>query len=443
MVKYVLQHWHFYQPRKNDKWTKIINNECYSPNSKNGILNHVSFNIGPTLIDWFEKNDKETLDNMVRADKGQALAQPYNHRIMPLIRHDEDLKTQIIWGKKCFQKHFKREPEGMWLPETATSKRVCKELANQGIKYTIGAPWQKKGRNDTSKPYKVILDKSSEIIYFFYNPMSGNIAFNSHNCHGQKFLDNVDYTLDHLAKASKDESMTLLAYDGETFGHHHKFADLWAGYFPQGVKKRKDMEMVTLEEYLRRFGAKAKADIWDDSSWSCHCGGLKRWTKGCDCAGGYKAYQEPLLKALERLEDSVHEIFANESSNYFKDPWEARNDYIDTKLGLLSLDDFFAKHLKKDFSSNNQLFLKQLLEAEYYVQLSFTSCGWFFPEMGVQAKQNMLDAYKAAVIIREAVSEDLVTPLLKDLELAEDWTHDKGRKVHTTGRRLLESGLKQ
>lgn len=441
MAKYLLQHWHFYQPRRNDKWTKKINEECYRPNSENGILNHVSFNIGPTLIDWFLKKDKKTLENMVKADKGQALAQSYNHRIMPLIRYDEDLKTQIIWGKKYFKAFFGREPEGMWLPETATNKRVCRELARQGIKYTIGAPWQKKGNDDASRPYKINLGEDLEIIYFFYSNFSGKIAFNNYTDAGGRFLDNVDVTLNQLANSVKDREMILLAYDGETFGHHHKLADKWAAYFPKGVEKRKDIQMLTIADYIKKFEIKHKADIWDNSSWSCLCGGLKRWTTGCDCAGGYKKYQEPLLKALENLEDKIHDIFVDEAGNYFKDVWDARNDYIDLRLKVLKEKDFFDKHLKKEVPKEKKQFLKQLLEAERCIQLSFTSCGWFFPNLSTQTEQNMLDAYLASKLIKKALNKDLVKILLSDLEKIEDWIYVEGKKRHVTGKKVLQARI--
>ncbi len=441
MVRYILQHWHFYQPRNNDKWTKIINKECYSPNSRNGILKRISFNVGPTLIEWFKENDKETLENMIDSDEGQALAQPYNHRIMPLIRHDEDLKTQIIWGKKYFKTFFNREPEGIWLPETATSKRVCKELARQGIKYTIGAPWQKKGRENTSRTYKIRLGEGLEITYFFYNRASGTIAFNN-EVNGNKILNNVDSALNYLQGFAADNEMLLLAYDGETFGHHHKLADKWAEYFPTGVKKRKDMEMLTISEYLKRFKTKHHTDIWDNSSWSCLCGDLKRWTQGCGCAGGYKSYQEPLLKALESLEDGVHDVFINKAGKYFKNAWDARNDYIDLRLGNIKEKDFFKEHLKKDITKEKKYSLKQILEAEHYTQLSFTSCGWFFPNLSVQTEQNMLDAYSAAMIVKNTTGKDLVTPLLSGLESVEDWIEEKGHKKHITGRERLDILIK-
>jgi len=437
MVKYLLQHWHFYQPRGNDDWAKVVNKECYNPNSKNGILKHISFNIGPTLIDWFNKNDKKTLKRMIKANKGQAIAQPYNHRIMPLIRYDEDIKTQIIWGKKYFKKYFKKEPVGMWLPETATSKRVCKELAKQGIKYTIGAQWQQKGKQDTSKPFKISLGDGLEIIYFFYNPISAKIAFNEVTDSGKKFLDNVDSTLDHIDKHVKDNEMLLTAYDGETFGHHHKHGNKWAEYFPKGVKKRKNMEIITINDYLKRFKVNEYSDIHDFSSWSCFCG-LKRWSKGCDCAGGHQKYQQPLLEAVEQLEDIVHDIFVNKAEKYLKNVWDARNDYIDLNLKNMNEKKFFKKHAKKELTSSQKHIIKQLLQSEYEVQLSFTSCGWFFPDINEQTERNIINAYNAARIISDITKKDFVKPLIKKLEKVEDYRN--GKKI--TGKDCITKIIK-
>ena len=196
-MRYVLQHWHFYQPRKNDYLTKTINKNCYKPNSLTGILNNISFNVGPTLMDWLKKNDTKTLERIIGFENN-AIAQAYNHRIMPLIKHDEDLKTQIIWGKKHFKKFFKKEPKGMWLPETATNKRVCKALVEQGIKYTIGAPWQKAGEQNPTKPYKISLGNNQEITYFFYNEVSGLFAFDAYLDKTCRFLDDADKSVKFL-----------------------------------------------------------------------------------------------------------------------------------------------------------------------------------------------------------------------------------------------------
>ncbi len=409
----ISQHWHFYQPRGNDYWASQINNECYKPNSNSGILENISFNIGPTLIEWFKENDKETLESIIQSDKGQAIAQPYNHRIMPLIRYDEDLKTQIIWGKKHFKKYFKREPKGMWLPETATDKRVCKELVNQGIEYTIGSWNQKRGYGNSSKPHKIDLGDNKSIIYFFFNPVSSDIAFNRKIRGDTRYLDNADIALDELVE-NRDSDFMLLAYDGETFGHHHEFADKWAAYFPESVEKRDYVEMKTLDQIIKEVDP-IESDIHERSSWSCLCGNLSRWTDGCDCAGGEKNYQRPLLDVAENQEDKVHEIYQNKASMYLKDIWKARNEYIDLKLNNISREDFIRNNFKGDYSNEIEEKVLNLLKAEYHTQLSFTSCGWFFPHIHIQTGNNINDLYKASDYIRKATGYD-ISDNLKQLD---------------------------
>jgi alpha-amylase/alpha-mannosidase (GH57 family) len=430
-MRYLLQHWHFYQPRNNDYWTRIINENCYKPNSLNDILGHVSFNVGPTLMDWLNKNDPETLKRII-GFKENAIAQTYNHRIMPLIKHDEDLETQIIWGKKHFKNFFKKEPEGMWLPETATNKRVCKELVKQGIKYTIGAPWQKAGEPNPTKPYKISLGNNQEIIYFFYNEVSGLFAFDAYLDKTCRFLDNADKAVKFLDGKIKDNEILLMAYDGETFGTHHKFADKWAAYFPSAAKKIDNLNLITLDQYLHNFQVTDYSDIIENTAWSCQHN-LERWTKGCKCAGGNQAYQEPLLTALEEQELKVHEIFEDKTNKYFWNIWKTRNDYIDLKLGKINENQFFRKHLKSSTSLEKKNEFKQLFEAEYLTQLSFTSCGWYFPEMNIQSLRNMQDAYLAS-----AIDANMRKKLLVNLHEAEDWKDN----LHVTGRELLENKKK-
>ena len=72
---------------------------------------------------------------------GNAIAQPYNHMIMPLASRRDKI-TQIIWGIEDFKKRFHRDPEGMWLPETAVDSETLEILARNGISYTILAQAQ-------------------------------------------------------------------------------------------------------------------------------------------------------------------------------------------------------------------------------------------------------------------------------------------------------------
>lgn len=421
MVKYFLQHWHIYQPRDNGEWAGKIDSECYRPNAQAGIFRNISFNIGPTLLDWFSKNDSQTLEKIIESDSGQAMMQGYNHRILPLCRYDEDIKTQIVWGKKHFQKYFKRTPKGMWLPETATSTRVLKEMAKEGIEYTIGAPWQIKNGQDISKPHKINLGNNLEITYFFYNELSRIIAFNQDIKNNQKIMDNADDGIQFISNILKENEMTLLAYDGETFGHHHKFTYLWQKRIFE-ISKQFGIETITIPEYLKKNPYIDYAQINENSSWSCHCGNLSRWVTGCNCAGGNKTYQRPLYDALNKVEDIIHDTFFTETKKYFIEPWEARNDYIDILLGNISEENFFKKHLKTKITNHKKQNIIKLLEAEYLNQLSFTSCAWFFSDFGIQTGRSIIDSYEALTKILDVIKnpKGIITDFIKNINLIED-----------------------
>ncbi len=401
MNKVIGQHLHFYQPRRNDYYTEKINQECYKPLAENGVFKHISFNVGPTLMDWMEKNDKKTLDSIIQSDEGQAIAQPYSHRLLPLA-NDLDVETQIIWGKKHFEKYFKREPKGMWLPETATSKRVLKKLVEHGIEYTIGGFNQNKTNNQTDKVFEIDLD-GEKIKYFFFNEISPKLAFNSkREKNGGAYLDNVERTLEELRE--KEDGFILLAYDGETFGHHKPFTEKWQAYFPEGVAKVEGLDLMLIHNLNGEFTM--EGEVHEDSSWSCLCGGLKRWTVGCGCAGAEKGYKEQLFEVARKQEDVIHDIYEIEGKKFLNNPWSARNDYIDLKLKTTSWGDFVNKHFTIKTSSAQEK-MKELLEAEYYTQLSMTSCGWFFDNIHPQTRNNIEDLRTAAEHVRRGTGINL------------------------------------
>lgn len=268
------------------------------------------------------------------------------------------------------------------------------------------------------------------MTYFFYNGMSWLIADN-HMINGTKLLDNADNAANFISSSMKDDEMMLLAYDGETFGHHHKFADLWAQYLPKAVENIDGMRYITIPEYLKEHKPESYTDIFDNSSWSCHCGNLSRWTDGCDCAGGGKTYQRPLYDALNEVEDVVHETFIATSKKYFVDPWAARNDYIDIKIGNMTWDGFFKKHLRQKASRETKDGLKYLLDAEYSVQLSFTSCGWFFSEFGIQTARSIIDGYNALVLASHANPYviEKIPEYCGSISKSDDIVHDSDGKI--------------
>ena len=287
--KFVCIHAHFYQPPRENPWLEAIepqktaapfknwneriSAECYAPNAFARILNkkgqikkivnnysQISFNFGPTLLAWIEQKKTDVYQAILEADKesqdnfgghGSALAQPYNHMIMPLASR-EDKITQTVWGIKDFEYRFKRTPEGMWLPETAVDCETLEILADLGIKFTVLAPRQAKrirGLNksewidtqgetvDTTLPYVVKLPSGNSINVFFYNHiLSHAIAFGDL----LKFGDHFAHTLiKSFPKKNKKESQLVhVATDGETYGHHHKFSEMALAYALYEIKKQ-------------------------------------------------------------------------------------------------------------------------------------------------------------------------------------------------------------
>ncbi len=177
--RYICIHGHFYQPPRENPWLETVETEdsaapyhdwneritaeCYAPNGASRIVNgenqiirimnnysRISFNFGPTLLSWLEENAPRTYRMIRDADRqsmlryeghGSALAQVYNHVIMPLA-NTRDRVTQIRWGIADFQHRFGRAPEGMWLSETAVDNETLDLLAQNGILFTILAPHQ-------------------------------------------------------------------------------------------------------------------------------------------------------------------------------------------------------------------------------------------------------------------------------------------------------------
>jgi len=133
------------------------------------------FYIGPTLAEWMERKHPDNLAQIIEQDGlnfkqfgvGNAMAQSYNHTILPLALH-HDKVTQVKWGIYDFTYRFGHAPDGMWLPETAVDLETLEVLVDCGIGFTILAPWQADAaRLDTSKPYLVELNNGKQITVFF------------------------------------------------------------------------------------------------------------------------------------------------------------------------------------------------------------------------------------------------------------------------------------
>lgn len=474
MKKYFCLHGHFYQPPRENPWLETIEHqdsahpyhdwnekiaeECYIPNAKARILNDknevisvinnyekISFNFGPTLISWI-KAKKPTLlhaiqaadrESMKRLGHGNALAQAYSHMILPLA-NERDKFTQIYWGMQSFIATYSRQPEGLWLPETAVDTPTLEILASLGIKYTILSPHQaaqiRKFDNDQwqdvthekinpKMPYLYKLPSGKSIaIFFFDGPLSQSIAFDQTQ-HIGNHLENI---LPSIYSSSNDIPAELvnIATDGETFGHHHPFGDMGLAYLLHLIENNPQIELTNYSQYLAMYPPTYEVKIIENSSWSC-IHGVERWKSNCGCKTGphpewQQEWRTGLRNALDNLRDKLIPIFEIETKKYYHDPWQLRNDYIEVIENRCedNLKSFLAKH-SLDNNSPNMPTLLKWLELQRYTMLMYTSCGWFFEEIsGLETTQILKYAARVLQLAAELGIKDLENSFLEILSSA-------------------------
>ena len=456
--RYLCVHAHFYQPPRENPWLEAIEvqdsaypyhdwnervtAECYAPNAAARILNgdgriraifnnysKISFNFGPTLLSWMEKATPEIYATIRASDReslpqhsghGSALAQAYNHMIMPLA-NARDKETQFVWGIADFQYRFDRAPEGMWLPEAAVDLKTLNVLASKGILFTILSPFSAKqvrkigakewkdvsgGQIDPSRAYKVSLPSGRSISVFFYDgPASRAVAFENILASGETFANRL------LGTYSKDRTWPQLAHiatDGETYGHHKPHGDMALAYALNYIESNALARLTTYGEFLERFPPTHEAEIFENSSWSC-AHGVERWRDNCGCnSGGHPEWNQnwraPLRAALDWLRDAVAPVFQSRGGEFFQDPWAARDDYIRVILDRSSETtcDFLRRHLKIKHGAEQKTVALKLLELQRHLMLMYTSCGWFFDELsGLETVQVIQYAARAVQLAED------------------------------------------
>ncbi|MDH4161605.1 MAG: DUF3536 domain-containing protein [Nitrospirota bacterium] len=442
--RYVCVHGHFYQPPRENPWLEAVEiqdsahpyhdwnervtAECYAPNSAARLLDadqrivdiisnyeQISFNFGPTLLSWMETASPEVYRAVLEADRvsrerrgghGNAIAQVYNHIIMPLA-NEMDKRTQVLWGIKDFEHRFRRYPEGMWLAETAVDTDTLEALAEQGIRFTILAPrqasrirkigkdeWQDAGnsRIDPSQAYLCTLPSGRVITLFFYDgPISQAVAF-------EKLLNRGEDFANRLLHGFNDNrswpQLMHIATDGETYGHHQKFGDMALGYALHSIEASGAAKVVNYAQYLEMHPPEYEVEIFDNSSWSC-VHGVERWRSNCGCnSGGYghwnQEWRGPLRAALDWLRDAMAGQFIGRAAEFLKDPWHARDDYISVVLdrSQASLDGFIERNALRSLNVDERVLVVKLMEVQRQAMLMYTSCGWFFDELsGIETVQ--------------------------------------------------------
>ena len=429
-------HGHFYQPPRQDpftgrippeegaepyaNWNERINAECYRPNAILGNFQRLSFDIGPTLASWLAEADPDTYRRIVASDGGNAMAQAYNHTILPLMPR-RDKETQVRWGIADFRHRFRRDPVGMWLPETAADRETLDVLAAEGIRYTILAPWQALPDGvDSGRPWRVRVSDGRDIAVFFFDALlSNNVSFNPRATESATAFVR-DYLVpwrDHRPPGDARPPIILIASDGELYGHHQRGREHFLHDLLFGIAESRGFPVVTLQSYLDRYPPVDEVAVRDGTSWSCHHG-VARWSEGCACTEGDSAWKGVVFTALRRLAQRLDEI-AEEATGPFVDFWAARDAYVAVVLGVADAKDLLAGFARRRLTSDEERRALLLLEAHYYGQWMFTSCGFFWDDLSrLEVQNNLAYAARAMDLVERATGHRLDEAFARDLATA-------------------------
>lgn len=509
---YVTVHGHFYQPPRENPyldaierqadaspfhdWNERIHYECYRPNAFARVLNdrgevvgivnnyeYLSFNIGPTLMSWIERHDVEVYQRILEADRkscerlnghGNAIAQVYNHIIMPLA-NERDKYTQIRWGKADFCSRFGRDPEGMWLAETAVDYPTIEALIKEGIRFIILAPSQAQrcrllptkenphpewhevggGQIDPTRPYRCYLKptlntvssplslsprndgedtKKSDIltsdgdsesvpyidIFFYDGPISRDMGFSDVLYNSQHFVGRIGAA---VRGDRRPTQLIAVATDGETFGHHKKGTEKTLAYAFTEEFPRQGWKVTNFAHYLSLNPPTWEVELKPVTAWSC-AHGVDRWQDNCGCGGGgqwHQLWRRPLRNALNWLRDRLVEVYEEHGQLFFCDPWKARDEYIQVirDRSFPNVHRFLCRHQTHKLSDSERIDALRLLEMQRHGLLMFTSCGWFFEEISrPEGTQILRYAARALELAAEVAGVQLEKGFLKRLCLA-------------------------
>lgn len=498
---YVTVHGHFYQPPRENPyldaierqasaapfhdWNERIHWECYRPNAFARVLNdqgevvdivnnyeYFSFNIGPTLMSWLERYDFEVYQRILEADikscqrlhgHGNAIAQVYNHIIMPLA-NERDKYTQIRWGKADFRSRFNRDPEGMWLAETAVDYPTLEALVAEGIRFVILAPsqaqrcrplptpdnphpeWQEVGGGqiDPTRPYRCYLKptlstaasplssthpaSSDELdsrpyidIFFYDGPISRDMGFSDVVYNSGNFAGRIGCAVrgDH-----RPAQLISVATDGETFGHHKKGTEKTLAYAFTAEFPKHGWTVTNFAHYLSLNTPRWEAEIKPATAWSC-AHGVDRWQDDCGCGGEggvwHQKWRRPLRDALNWLRDQLIAVYEEYAGLLFNDPWLARDEYIQVirDRSVDNVNRFLSRHQSHQLTAAEEVDALRLLEMQRHALLMFTSCGWFFEEISrPEGTQILRYASRALELAGDVAGVQLEKGFLQRLALA-------------------------
>jgi hypothetical protein len=452
-------HGHFYQPPRENPWLLAIEAqegarpyhdwnerilaECYRPNARSRILDgfgrvrkvvsnfeSISFNFGPTILTYLEREDPDTYRRILDADRrsvdrrsghGNAIAQAYHHAILPLLSR-EDRELLIRWGLDDFERRFGRKSEGLWLPETAVHAETAADVARAGVRFVILSPHQASktrplaggewadvsgGSIDPRRAYRLFPDPNDRALHldvlFYDSGLAVGISF-------EHYLWSADDLARRFFEAAGEPigapRLVCAATDGEVYGHHEPFGDMCLAALFDSAAERNGLRATNPGEFLHRVPPDqevllAPGPEGEGTAWSC-THGVGRWSRDCGCRiahreGWNQTWRGPLRESMIHLRNDLFALFEEEASRLFLDPRRALETYAEV-LGERTPESW-RRFLEREGSDralesrDGPLRAHRVLETAHGAVRMFTSCAWFFDDLaGIEAVQNLLFA---------------------------------------------------
>jgi hypothetical protein len=450
---HVVVHLHCYQPPRDDAWTgavpvepsaapahdwnERVTDECYRPLSAARLLDDagrivdavnlyadVSVDVGATLHRWIAVHAPD-VDAAIRTSARDAMALPYVHAILPLASA-RDRTTLVRWGIADFRRRFARDPEGMWLPEAAVDLDTLECLAAEGLRYTIlgqhqatrvrvadGTWADAADRLDPARLHLVRLASGRSLTVCFYDgPSSHAIAFD------RSLLADGTRLAQLLAARVREagpQALVLVATDGETFGHHHRFGEMALVRALHDLAHEPGIAVGGLAAFVGAHADTAiEVEVASPSAWSC-AHGVERWRAGCgDVTGGEPGWNQrwraPLRAMVDRLIDAAAEAYGAAAAELVDDPWAVRDGYGAVIDDDLATRERFARACLRDPDADPGALprLLGLLELQRHALLAQSSCAWFFADCaGIETALTLHHAARTVELVRTLTGADL------------------------------------
>lgn len=490
-LRAICVHGHFYQPPRDDPWLAVIEpqpsafpdrdwnvrieRECYGPTAAARVLDGqgrllevvncyewTSFNVGPTLMAWLVEHAPATVAAMCEADRravartgyGTAWAQPYGHPILPLCS-PRDAATQVRWGVAEFRARFGRAPEGMWLPEMAVDVPALAALADAGIVLTLLAPHQARRIRplgggeadwrpvtadtlDVRRLYRCRLPRGRSIDIVFRDPaISHDLSFGGLLADGARLARRL-----YEALGDGDEVLVTASVDGETWGHHHRFGEMALAYALRLLRNDTAIALLPPAAFRERCPPTHEVQLWERTAWSC-AHGIDRWRADCGCnvaapPGWTQAWRAPLRQAIDWLRDELALLYQARGGEVLRDPWGARDRYIEVILEPGRVQEFVAREGVRRLSARAALTARRTLEMARHALFMQTSCGWFFDDLtNIETLHNLRHAARA-LELAEALGARLEDEFVERLDAAVSNVPGEGTGAQVWRRRVRD-----